>query len=147
MDSDPRKRRTLQSLFPDDASVVDGHGKKASGRPRNPDHLEEVTQLPERPGARLLSRPQRGWAIGAGRCTVFETNDGAATWTPNCCAFKAHGESEFTNFGWITFAAKRSGIIAGWNVPPRRAAVPDWMDSEKAKNRRLLPSTSRPASD
>jgi hypothetical protein len=83
---------------------------------------------------------KHGWAIGA-KMQVFETSDGAATWKPIAALSGLKVNPEFTTFGWIAFGSNRNGIIAGSNVPPRRAAVPDWMDPEKARNRRLLPST------
>ena len=41
----------------------------------------------------------------------------------------------YTTFGEISFVGQ-SGVISGWNVPPRRGG-PDWMEPENAKRRQV----------
>jgi hypothetical protein len=83
---------------------------------------------------------KHGWAIGA-KMQILETHDGAATWTPIAALSGLTVNPDYTFFGWITFSSSHNGIIAGWNIPPRRSGVPDWMDPEKAQTRRLVPAT------
>jgi hypothetical protein len=83
---------------------------------------------------------KHGWAVG-NKMQALETTDGALTWTPLAALNDLKVTPEFTSFDVVAFGSPQAGIIAGSNVPPRRADVPDWMDPEKAQNRRLLPST------
>ncbi len=84
---------------------------------------------------------QHGWAIGLHK-SVFETTDGGATWSPLEAAAKPGANPLYTAYGSIAFANAKSGVIAGWNSPPRpdRSTFPDWMDPEKAHRRRQWPS-------
>ncbi|MDQ2900417.1 MAG: YCF48-related protein [Acidobacteriota bacterium] len=89
-----------------------------------------------------FSSRQRGWAIGE-RKSVFETNDGGAIWKPLDIAAKPAGNPEYTTYGCISFAGTKSGVISGWNTPPRRMnPYPDWMDPEKVRTRRQWPTLS-----
>ncbi len=84
---------------------------------------------------------RHGWAIGLHK-SVFETADGGATWNSVEAAAKPAANPLYTAYGSIAFANAKSGVIAGWNSPPRRdgSSFPDWMDPEKARRRRQWPS-------
>jgi hypothetical protein len=81
-----------------------------------------------------------GFAIG-NKMVALETKDGGLTWHTLAALDELKVAPEFTTFNTIAFSGATYGIIAGTDVPLRRDEVPDWMDPEKAKNRRLLPST------
>jgi hypothetical protein len=98
-----------------------------------PNFPKEITRV------HFLDR-KHGWAIGA-KMQILETTDGGATWAPIPALSALTVNPEFTVFGWMAFSSSRNGIIAGWNTPPRRAGVPDWMDPQKAQTRRLVPNT------
>ena len=83
---------------------------------------------------------KHGWAIGS-KMQAAETKDGGLTWRPLAALNQLKVAPEFTTFNAIAFGNLDFGIIAGTDVPPRRNEVPDWMDPEKAQNRRQLPST------
>src|SRR6185436_19512859 len=72
-----------------------------------------------------------------------ETHDGAQTWTPVTAAAELPGNPDYSVYTWIAFANPTTGIITGWNLPPRyEAALPDWLDPEAALNRRDVPHLS-----
>ncbi len=83
---------------------------------------------------------KHGWAIG-NKMQALETKDGGLTWRPVAALDELKVAPEYTTFHAIAFGNSDFGIIAGTDVPPRRNDVPDWMDPEKAQNRRQLPST------
>ncbi len=83
---------------------------------------------------------EHGWAVGA-RKQVFETKDGGVTWTALAAAALPPVKADTTTYGAVTFANAKDGIIAGWNEPPRRSGLPDWVDPAKAKDRPQWPST------
>ena len=83
---------------------------------------------------------KRGWAIGA-KMQAVETKDGGLTWRPIDALAELKVSPEFTTFQSLAFGNDKFGIIAGTDVPPRRNEVPDWMDPQKAQNRRQLPTT------
>lgn len=80
---------------------------------------------------------QHGFAAGLEK-RVFETNNGGDTWTLLPISKEAQGDPTFTTYGEIAFSGN-SGIISGWNVPPRQGG-PDWMEPERAAKRRQLPN-------
>jgi len=88
----------------------------------------------------LFMDRKHGWAIG-NKMTAAETKDGGQTWRPIPALDEVKATPDYTTFNAIAFGSSNFGIIAGTDVPPRRDAVPDWMDPEKAQNRRQLPST------
>ncbi len=83
---------------------------------------------------------KHGWAIGD-KMQVLETLDGAATWSAIPVLNDLKVTPEYTSFGAIAFGNKNDGIISGWNVPPRRNSVPEWMEPSKATARHSLPGT------
>jgi hypothetical protein len=80
-----------------------------------------------------------GFAAGLEK-RVFETKDGGETWTLLPISKDVQGDAQYTTFGQIAFAGK-NGLVTGWNIPPRRGG-PDWMEPEKAKDRRQIPNLS-----
>lgn len=84
---------------------------------------------------------RRGWAVGL-RKSVFETNDGGATWTAVSAAAEPKSNGEHTQYTWIDFADGQLGLITGFSRPPRRDAprLPEWVDPENARKRREWPS-------
>jgi photosystem II stability/assembly factor-like uncharacterized protein len=85
---------------------------------------------------------KNGFAVGVKK-KVFETHDGAQTWTPVAAAAEPPGNPDFSVYTWIAFANPTTGLITGWNLPPRfEAALPDWLDPEAALNRRDVPHLS-----
>jgi photosystem II stability/assembly factor-like uncharacterized protein len=85
---------------------------------------------------------KNGFAAGAKK-KVFKTHDGGQTWAPIAAAAEPPGNPDYSAYTWIAFANPNSGIVTGWNMPPRRdQRMPDWMDPEAALNRRDYPHLS-----
>jgi hypothetical protein len=101
--------------------------KKLPGAPKEVTHVHFVDR-------------KHGWAIG-NKMQASETKDGGLTWRPLEAMNQLKVTPEYTTFQAIAFGNSNFGIIAGTDVPPRRGEVPDWMDPEKAQNRRQLPTT------
>jgi len=80
---------------------------------------------------------KHGFAAGLEK-RVFETINGGETWTLVAAAQQGEGDPTYTTYGEIAFA-ENSGIISGWNIPPRRGG-PDWMEPDKAARRRQVPN-------
>ncbi|HEX4137489.1 MAG TPA: YCF48-related protein [Bryobacteraceae bacterium] len=80
---------------------------------------------------------KHGFAAGLEK-RVFETTNGGETWTLLPIATEAQGDATYTTYGEIAFSGN-NGIIAGWNVPPRKGG-PDWMEPERAARRPQLPN-------
>ncbi len=80
---------------------------------------------------------KHGFAAGLEK-RVFETTNGGDTWTLLPISAEAQGDATYTTYGEIAFSGN-DGIISGWNVPPRRGG-PDWMEPERAAQRRQLPN-------
>jgi len=80
---------------------------------------------------------KHGFAAGLEK-RVFETTNGGDTWTLLPISAEAQGDSTYTTYGEIAFSGN-DGIISGWNIPPRRGG-PDWMEPERAAQRRQLPN-------
>ena len=80
---------------------------------------------------------KHGYAAGLEK-RIFETTNGGETWTLLPIATQAQGDATYTTYGEIAFAGT-DGIISGWNIPPRRGG-PDWMEPERAAQRRQLPN-------
>jgi photosystem II stability/assembly factor-like uncharacterized protein len=83
---------------------------------------------------------QRGWAAGA-RKTLLETKDGGTTWRPVAAASEPEAKPEYTEYGVIAFANQKTGIVAGWNVPPsrEREEAPKWAEPKRFGLRREVP--------
>lgn len=85
---------------------------------------------------------KRGWAFGAGR-TFYRTTDGAATWKPVPESSAIGLKDENTAWTWMAFLDARRGLIAGFSAPRRDwGPWPDWMQPERARQRRLQPTTT-----
>lgn len=85
---------------------------------------------------------KHGFAAGAKK-KVYETRDGGQTWTTVGAAAEPPGNPDYSAYTWIAFANPTTGIVTGWNMPPRRdQRLPDWMDPEAALNRRDYPHLS-----
>jgi photosystem II stability/assembly factor-like uncharacterized protein len=85
---------------------------------------------------------KNGWAAGAKK-KVFETHDGGQTWTAVAAAAQPPGNPDYSAYTWIAFSSPTSGVVTGWNMPPRHdQRMPDWMDPEAALNRRDYPHLS-----
>ncbi|MCS7041930.1 MAG: hypothetical protein NZR01_03980 [Bryobacteraceae bacterium] len=103
--------------------------------------------LPKRPGNRPVYRihfldDSRGWAFGAGR-TFYQTSDGGATWRPVPESSTIGLKDENTAWTWMAFLDPRHGLIAGFSAPRRdEGPWPDWMAPERARQRRLQPTTT-----
>jgi len=84
---------------------------------------------------------RRGYAVGAEKA-VYETQDGGQSWTPLRAAAEPKSSPEFTVFGCLDFWGDKIGLIAGSSRPPRpeRQRLPDWMEPDRARQRRELPS-------
>ena len=81
-----------------------------------------------------------GYAAGLTK-KVYETTDGGETWTLLPILSEVQGDASFTTFGEISFA-EGNGIIAGWNIPPRRGG-PEWMEAgSKGAARQEIPHYS-----
>jgi photosystem II stability/assembly factor-like uncharacterized protein len=100
-------------------------------------------KLPESPKGALrvwFQDENRGYAVGL-RKGVFETRDGGRKWTPVAAAAKPGGKPDHSAYTWIEFADARNGMIAGWNMPPRKGddERPVWMEPDAALRRTELP--------
>jgi hypothetical protein len=89
---------------------------------------------------------QHGWAV-AERKRIYETTDGGKEWEEVGAAAEPKSNPEHTVYGWIDFADKNNGIIAGWSRPPRHSSqgpetLPDWAEPETALERREWPTLS-----
>ncbi len=94
-------------------------------------------------GGRILKvwflTTKHGYAIGLQK-SVFETKDGAQTWTPLIEAAQPPGNPAYTSYTHMYFEGK-VGLIFGSNRPPRRddPALPTWMEPERAVKRSTVP--------
>jgi photosystem II stability/assembly factor-like uncharacterized protein len=82
-----------------------------------------------------------GYAAGAKK-KLFETHDGGKTWAPVTAAAEPPGNPDYSAYTWIAFANPTTGLVTGWNLPPRPQRMPDWMDPEAAVSRRDVPHLS-----
>jgi hypothetical protein len=102
-------------------------------------------KLPKLPGQMVrvaFIDEKNGFAVGLKK-KVFETHDGAQTWTAVAAAAEPPGNPDYSIYSWIAFATPTTGIITGWNLPPRTEShLPDWLDPEAAMNRRDVPHLS-----
>jgi hypothetical protein len=102
-------------------------------------------KLPKVPGQIFrvyFTDEKNGFAAGTKK-KVLQTHDGGHTWTPVAAAAEPPGNPDYSGYSWIAFATPKTGIITGWNMPPRREAhLPDWLDPEAALNRRDVPHLS-----
>ncbi len=81
-----------------------------------------------------------GWAVCQHK-TVLETTDGGKTWTELAAAAKPNADPDYTNYDWIDFVDKNTGIIVGSSTPPRAGDNrPAWMEPEAASKRREIPT-------
>jgi photosystem II stability/assembly factor-like uncharacterized protein len=83
---------------------------------------------------------KNGWAIG-GKKTVFETHDGAQTWTKVETASQPPGNPQYSVYTFIGFATPKDGIITGYNLPPRfwGPDLPSWIDPQSSLDQRDTP--------
>ena len=81
-----------------------------------------------------------GWAVGPKK-TVLETSDGGKEWNKVAAAADEPGDPNYSAYTWISFATPQFGLIAGFNLPPRRFGpdFPDWLDPEGTLNQRDTP--------
>ena len=102
-------------------------------------------KLPKLPGQifRVYFLDEKnGFAVGLKK-KVFQTHDGAQTWSPVAAAAESPGNPDYSVYSWIAFASPTRGIITGWNMPPRmEPQLPEWLDPEAAMNRRDVPHLS-----
>jgi hypothetical protein len=89
----------------------------------------------------------KGFAAGAPK-KVWQTGDGGRTWTEVAAAAEQKADPDRSIYSWIEFSPSdggsppKVGVIGGYHQPARadRSFVPDWMDPERARNRRQWPS-------
>ena len=102
-------------------------------------------KLPKLPGQAIrvaFVDDKNGFAVGLKK-KVFETHDGGQSWSAVGAAAEPPGNPDYSIYSWIAFANPMTGIITGWNLPPRQEAhLPDWLDPEAAMNRRDVPHLS-----
>jgi len=84
---------------------------------------------------------QRGWAVGEQK-KVYETTDGGKVWTEMPAAAQPESTPERTVYNWIDFAGSNAGIITGWNQPPSKSGLPEWMSPTEQRSRRETPRVS-----
>jgi Photosynthesis system II assembly factor YCF48 len=85
--------------------------------------------------------PQHGWAVGEQK-KVYETTDGGKAWTELPAAAQPESTPELTVYNWIDFAGVSAGIITGWNQPPSKSLLPDWMSPTSQRSRKETPRVS-----
>ena len=143
-------------FFPNDSLgwMVTDHGvwfteesgrswKKISEQLRPDKNLEPETTIA------LLLRvwfldEKHGFGVGLQK-TIIETNDGGRTWAPVAAAAEPAGNPAYTAYTRIIFTDAKRGVIVGGSQPPRRgdgfrAAIPAWMDPERASKRKEVPT-------
>lgn len=80
-----------------------------------------------------------GWAVGTKK-TVLETHDGGVKWTPVKAASAPPGEPAYSTYALVAFATPKSGLILGFNRPPRRGPMfSEQLDPQGAANYRDVP--------
>lgn len=81
-----------------------------------------------------------GWAVG-NRKQIYQTSNGGADWVKADFTEQVKSNPEHTQFAWIEFENKTTGLIGGWSKPPRRTTqrLPDWVDPDEASQRRAWP--------
>ena len=102
-------------------------------------------KLPKLPGQvfRVYFLDEKNGFAAGSKKRVFQTHDGAQTWSPVEAAAEPPGNPDYSGYSWIAFSGPKVGIITGWNQPPRREAqLPDWLDPEAALRRRDVPHLS-----
>jgi len=84
-----------------------------------------------------------GWAVGFKK-TVLETHNGGRGWERVAAAAEPSGEAKYSTYSWIAFATPQSGLISGWNQPPRRfePKLPEWIDPQATLDYRDRPHLS-----
>ena len=104
---------------------------------------ERVGRLPAYTLRVAFLSEKHGFAVGA-RKSVSETIDGGLSWKPVAAAAEPKTREEHTVYSWIEFVDGRNGIITGFSRPPRRddSGLPDWVNAEKAVERRQRPTVS-----
>jgi hypothetical protein len=104
---------------------------------------EKVAKLPQGTLRVAFLDEKHGFAVGAKK-SVNETTDGGLEWKAVPAAAEPKTRDEYTVYSWIEFVDKANGIITGFSRPPRRdpLGLPDWVNPEKAVERRQWPSVS-----
>lgn len=84
-----------------------------------------------------------GWAVGLKK-TILETHDGGLTWTPMPTAATPPGEAAYSGYIWVAFATPKSGLIVGFNQPPRRwePTISSQLDPQSTASHRDVPHLS-----
>lgn len=98
-------------------------------------------KLPKGPILRVFFvDADNGWAVGYKK-TVLETHDGGVKWDPVPTAAAPPGEPAHSAYTWVSFATPKSGLIIGFNLPPRTwgPVFPDWLDPQGAASYRDVP--------
>jgi photosystem II stability/assembly factor-like uncharacterized protein len=102
-------------------------------------------KLPKLPGQVIrvaFTDEKTGYAAGVKK-KAFQTKDGGQTWQPIAAAAEPPGNPDYSAYTWVAFPNAKSGIITGYNLPPRRdQLLPDWLDPEAASKRRDVPHLS-----
>jgi photosystem II stability/assembly factor-like uncharacterized protein len=101
----------------------------------------KVTRPPGQIFRVCFTDENHGFAAGAKK-KLFETHDGGKSWSPVTAAAEPPGNQDYSAYTWIAFASPTTGLVTGWNVPPRPQQMPDWMDPEAAVRRRDVPHLS-----
>ena len=86
---------------------------------------------------------RHGWAVGNSKA-FYETQDGGAHWNKVKSVELPNLNAQSTHFTWVDFLNPKTGIVTGFNRPPRlrESPVPDFLDPETASKRRQWPSLS-----
>jgi photosystem II stability/assembly factor-like uncharacterized protein len=84
---------------------------------------------------------QHGWAVGEQK-KVYETSNGGKDWTEMPAAAQPEAAPERTVYNWIDFAGATAGIITGWDQPPAKSGLPEWMSPTSQRTRRETPRVS-----
>jgi photosystem II stability/assembly factor-like uncharacterized protein len=102
-------------------------------------------KLPKVPGQifRVAFVDEKNGFAAGGKKKVFQTHDGGLTWSAVAAAAEPPGNPDYSAYTWIVFPTAKTGIITGWNLPPRSdQRLPDWLDPEAAAKRREVPHLS-----
>jgi len=91
----------------------------------------------------LFTDERTGYAAGSKK-KAYKTEDGGQHWEAIAAAAEPPGEAKYSAYDWIAFANPKSGMITGWNEPPRLypQQFPDWMDPAEAISRYDTPHLS-----
>ena len=99
---------------------LDGHGKRASGRPTKRARTGRNCRNRRRPSGGSISRTRTTAGPPAIRRRCWRRTMAASKWEPIKAAAEPPGAPDRSAYSWIAFANRTYGIIFGFNQPATR---------------------------